>query len=106
MCNNTWHWKKKRDYRLTAKRLETPKLRVSTLFLHPHWSKTAVDEAPKHLPAKLHPSKAFSKHTGTADPDFGDMIAILSLEISPSTVFCDTLVWMINIVQHNYLILC
>lgn len=67
---------------------------------------TVVDEALKHLPAKLYPSKAFSKYTGTADPDFGDMMAILALEISPSTVFCNILVRMINIMQPNYLILC
>lgn len=66
---------------------------------------TVVDEAPKHLPAKLHPSKAFYKYTGTADPDFGDKMAILALEISPSTIFCNILAWVINIIQHNHLIL-
>jgi len=38
-----------------------------------------VDQAPKHLPAKLHSSKVFSKYTDSADPDFGDRMAILAL---------------------------
>lgn len=44
-------------------------------------SMSVVDEAPKHLPALVYPSKDFSKYTGTATPDFGVLMTILALEI-------------------------
>lgn len=47
-------------------------------------SLSAVGEAPKHLPAVVYPSKAFSKYNGTANPDFGVLMTILALEISLS----------------------
>lgn len=47
-------------------------------------SMSVVGEAPKHLPAVICLSKAFSKRTGTANPDLGVLMTILTLEISLS----------------------